>query len=46
MFMPIADASESVLALMTMALANGNVIMDDAAGRPAGDLEPFIAAGC
>lgn len=45
MFMPIADASESVLALMTMALANGNVLMDDAAGRPAGDLEPFIASG-
>jgi hypothetical protein len=45
MFMPIADASESVLALMTMALANGNVIMDDAAGRPAGDLEPFVRSG-
>ena len=45
MFMPIADASESVLALMTMALANGNVIVDDAAGRPAGDLEPFVRSG-
>ncbi len=45
MFMPIADASESLLALMAMALGNGNVIMDDAAGRPAGDLEPFIRSG-
>ncbi len=45
MFMPIADASESLLALMAMALGNGNVIMDDAKGRPAGDLEPFIRSG-
>ena len=45
MFMPIADASESVLALMAMAIGNGNVIVDDAAGRPAGDLEPFIRSG-
>jgi len=45
MFMPIADASESLLALMSMALSNGNVIMDDAEGRPAGDLELFIRSG-
>jgi hypothetical protein len=45
LFMPIADASESLLALMAMALANGNVIVDDAAGRPAGDLEPFVRSG-
>jgi hypothetical protein len=45
LFMPIADASESTLALMAMAMGNGNVIMDDAAGRPAGDLEPFIRSG-
>ena len=45
MFMPIADASESVLALMAMVLANGNVIVDDMAGRPAGDLEPFVRRG-
>ncbi len=45
MFMPIADASESVLGLMTMALANGNVIVDDMASRPAGDLEPFVRSG-
>jgi len=45
LFMPIADASESVLALMAMVLANGNVIVDDAAGRTAGDLAPFIRGG-
>ena len=45
MFMPIADASESTLALMAMAIGNGNVIIDDAAGRPAGDLGPFIRSG-
>jgi hypothetical protein len=45
LFMPIADASEQVLALLTMAIANGNVIVDDAAGRPAGRLEPFMRSG-
>lgn len=45
LFMPIADASEQTLALMTMAIANGTVIMDDAKGRMAGDLAPFIRAG-
>ena len=44
-FMPIADASESVLALMAMVLAIGNVIVDDAVGCPAGDLELFIRGG-
>jgi hypothetical protein len=45
LFMPVGDASEQVLGLMTMALANGNVIIDDEAGRPAGDLAPFIRSG-
>ncbi|MFW6090952.1 MAG: hypothetical protein ACODAF_03705 [Actinomycetota bacterium] len=45
LFMPVADASEQVLAVMAMAIGNGNVLMDDAAGRPAGNLEPFIASG-
>lgn len=44
-FMPIADASESGLALMAMVLANGNVIVDDVAGRRAGELEPFVRRG-
>lgn len=44
-FMPVGDASEQVLALMAMAIGNGNVLMDDEAGRPAGDLQPFIRSG-
>jgi hypothetical protein len=45
LFLPIGDASEQVLALLAMAIGNGNVPMDDAAGRPAGNLEPFITSG-
>ena len=45
LFMPMADASEQMLALLAMAIGNGNVLMDDEAGRPAGNLEPFIASG-
>ena len=45
LFMPVGDASEQVLGLMTMALANGNLIMDDVARRPAGDLAPFVRSG-
>jgi hypothetical protein len=44
-FMPVGDASEQVLGLMAMALANGNVLVDDTAGRPAGDPAPFIRSG-
>lgn len=45
LFMPIGDASEQMLALMALALSNGNVIMDDDAGKPAGNLQPFISSG-
>jgi hypothetical protein len=45
LFMPIGDASEQVLGLLAMALANGNFIVDDEAGRPAGDLAPFVRSG-
>jgi hypothetical protein len=45
LFMPVGDASEQVLGLMAMALANGNVLVDDIAGRPAGDPAPFIRSG-
>lgn len=45
LFMPIADASEQLLALMAMAIGNGNVIMDDTEARMAGDLDPFIRSG-
>jgi hypothetical protein len=44
-FMPIGDASEQVLALLAMAIGNGNVLVDDDVGRLAGDLEPFIRCG-
>jgi hypothetical protein len=45
LFMPVGDASEQVLGLMAIALANGNVLVDDIAGRPAGDLAPFVRSG-
>lgn len=45
LFMPIADAAEQVLALMAMVIGNGNVIVDDEAGRPAGEIQPFIRSG-
>lgn len=45
LFMPIADASEQLLALMAMSIGNGNVIMDDAERGMAGDLDPFIHSG-
>lgn len=45
LFAPVGDASEQVLALMTMAIANGSLLVDDAAGRPAGDLAPFVRSG-
>jgi hypothetical protein len=45
LFMPVADASEQVLGFMAMALANGNMLIDDVAGRPAGNLAPFVRSG-
>ena len=45
LFIPVGDASEQVLGLMAIAIANGNVIVDDVAGRPAGDLDTFISSG-
>lgn len=45
LFMPVGDSSEQMLGLMAMVLANGNLIVDDAAGRPAGDMAPFIRSG-
>jgi hypothetical protein len=45
LFMPIADAAEQVLALMAMVIGNGNVVVDDEAGRPAGDLGRFVRSG-
>lgn len=45
LFMPVADASEQVLSLMSMFTANGYVLMDDEQKRPAGDLQRFIRSG-
>jgi hypothetical protein len=45
LFMPVGDSSEQMLGFMAMVLANGNLIIDDAAGRPAGDMAPFIRSG-
>jgi hypothetical protein len=45
LFMPMGDASEQLLGIMAIFLANGYVIKDDMAKRPAGDLGPFIRSG-
>ena len=45
MFMPMADASEQTMGLLAMALANGAFPVDDASGRPAGDLASFVRSG-
>jgi hypothetical protein len=45
LFMPVGDASEQVLGLLAMAIANGSFIVDDEAKRPAGDLDPFVRTG-
>ena len=42
LFMPIGDASEQVLALLALAIGNGNVLIDEESGKPAGNLQPFI----
>src|SRR3970040_2678989 len=43
--MPGGDARDQVLGLLAMAIGNGNLIVDDEAGRPAGDLAPFVRSG-
>jgi hypothetical protein len=45
LFMPMGDVSEQLLGIMSIFLANGYVITDDIAKRPAGDLAPFIRSG-
>jgi hypothetical protein len=44
-FMPMGDASEQLLGILAIFLANGYAIKDDRAKRPAGDLAPFIRSG-
>lgn len=45
LFMPLGDASEQTLALLAIAIGNGSMIVDDEAGRPAGDPKPHLASG-
>ena len=45
LFIPVGDASEQLLGFLAIALSNGNFVIDDAAGRPAGDLAPFVRSG-
>lgn len=45
LFMPVADASEELLGLLAMAMANGNLPVDPEAQRPAGNLAPFVRSG-
>lgn len=45
LFMPMGDVTEQLLGIMAIFLANGYVIKDDRAKRPAGDLAPFIRSG-
>jgi hypothetical protein len=44
-FMPMGDASEQLLGILAIFLANGYVIRDDGAKRLAGDLAPFVRSG-
>jgi hypothetical protein len=45
LFMPMGDVSEQLLGFLAIFLANGYVIMDDRAKRPAGDLGAFVRSG-
>ncbi len=45
LFIPVGDASEQMLGFLSIAIGNGAVIVDDAAGRTAGNPEPFIRSG-
>lgn len=45
LFMPVADASEEFLGLLSLMVGNGYVIVDDSVGRPAGNLAPFVRSG-
>jgi hypothetical protein len=43
--MPMGDASEEFLGLLAVFVGHGYLIVDEQAGRPAGDLAPFIRSG-
>src|SRR5262249_25640204 len=45
LFMPVADMSEELLAILAIFAASGYMLVDDYAKRPAGNLDPFIRSG-
>ncbi|HSJ26600.1 MAG TPA: hypothetical protein VLB67_00200 [Acidimicrobiia bacterium] len=45
LFMPVGDASEQLLGILTIALSNRTMVIDDRAGRPAGELDQFVRSG-
>lgn len=45
LFMPVGDGSEEMLGILAMLVENKFVIADTDAGRPAGDLAPFMQSG-
>lgn len=45
LFLPVADASEQFLGFLSLMIGNGYLVVDDDAGRPAGNLEPFVRSG-
>lgn len=45
LMIPVADASEEFLGMLAVFVAHGHLIVDDQAGRPAGNLAPFIRSG-
>jgi hypothetical protein len=45
LFMPVGDASEQVLGILAMVIANGGFPVDDEAGGPAGRLDQFVRSG-
>lgn len=44
-FFPIIDTAQYLLAFMAMQIQNGGVFFDERAGRPCGELDPFIRSG-
>ncbi len=45
LFMPVGDASEQALGFLSIVISNGGFVIDDEAGRPAGDLGQFVRSG-
>jgi hypothetical protein len=45
LFMPVADMSEELMAIIAIFAGSGYMLIDDYAKRPAGNLEPFVRSG-